>query len=439
MLEPMKMPWRLMRFVMAVSLCQLFAVAPVHSEDWPGWRGPRGDGTSHETNVPVRWDAATGENIAWKIAVPGMGHSCPIVTGDQLLLTTFVSETNERLLICYDAETGAEEWRTVVFSGPQETMHSLNSSASSTPVTDGTSVFVTFLQVDGRTVPAPNVGTPREITPGEIVVASHSLAGEKQWMVKVGEFVSAHGFASSPVLFEDLLIVNGDHDGSSYITALHKSNGETVWKVPREHGIRSYCTPLLRETDSRTQLVFSGSNSIVSLDPRDGSEHWSIDGPTEQFVASMVDDGERFFMAAGFPTHHVMAVRRDGSGDVTDSHVVWHVTNAKCYVPSPVTTDGYLLVADDRGTANCFDATTGERLWQARLGRHFSPSLVTAGGLVYFLADDGTTKVVTPGPEVNIVAENELGERCSASPAIANGRLYIRTHEHLFAIGENKE
>ncbi|MBX3440461.1 MAG: PQQ-binding-like beta-propeller repeat protein, partial [Planctomycetaceae bacterium] len=345
------------------------------------------------------------------------------------------AETNERIVLCLDRRTGEEQWRQTVFAGPTETMHDLNSSASSTPVSDGTSVFVTFLSVDGRTVPAPNVGTPRPVTPGEIVVASYTLDGEKNWLMKFGEFVSAHGFASSPVLYKNLLIVNGDHDGASYMAAFDKSTGDMVWTVPRRHGIRSYCTPLIRETGGRTQMLVSGSNSVVSFDPQDGSEHWSIDGPTEQFVASMVDNGEWFFMVAGYPTYHVMALRPDGIGDADDAHIAWHVTNAACYVPSPVVAGEFLLVADDRGTGNCFDTRTGERLWQARLGRHFSPSLVTAGGLVYFLADDGATKVVRPGVEVEIVAENELGERCSASPALSQGHMFIRTAENLFAIG----
>jgi outer membrane protein assembly factor BamB len=186
-------------------------------------------------------------------------------------------------------------------------------------------------------------------------------------------------------------------------------------------------------------MVFSGSKHIISLDPRDGSCHWKIEGPTEQFVASMVYDGERLYMAAGFPTYHVMAIRPDGKGDVTDSHVAWHETNARCYVPSPVVVGDYLLVADDRGTANCFDAATGERHWQERLGRGFGASLVTAGGMAYFLADDGTLKVVEPGKEFKVIAESKLGEDCQASPAISQGNLFVRGEKHLFCIGSMKK
>src|SRR5690606_33037628 len=132
----------------------------------------------------------------------------------------------------------------------------------------------------------------------------------------------------------------------------------------------------------------------------DGSRNWQIEGPTEQFVASMVYDGKRFFAAAGLPTHHVIAIDPSGMGDVTDAHVDWHVTTAKCYVPSPVLVGEYLLVADDRGTANCFDVRSGERYWQGRLGRHYSASLIGTGTHAWFTADDGVTKMIRPGREL---------------------------------------
>jgi outer membrane protein assembly factor BamB len=152
----------------------------------------------------------------------------------------------------------------------------------------------------------------------------------------------------------------------------------------------------------------------------------------------MVYDGKLFYMTAGFPTYHVMGIRPDGRGNVTDTHVVWHVTDAKCYVPSPVVVDGYLLIADDRGTANCYEAATGERFWKERLGKHYSASLLTAEGLVYFLADEGVMKIVRPGPTLDILEENVLGERCYASPAISQGRMYVRGEEHLYCIGSSE-
>ena len=406
------------------------------AENWPCWRGPRGDGTSHEQNVPVEWNTEASKNLLWKVKTPGEGHASPIVWGDRIFLSTCVLETRTRVLVCLDSKNGDVLWKRAVIKAPLETKHNLNSYASSTPATDGESVFVTFLKVDGRTVPARNVGRPRPVTVGEIAVAAYDFNGNQKWIVYPGEFISAHGFCSSPLLFKDFVIVNGDHDGDSYLFALDRETGETVWKTPRRHQTRSYVTPLIREAAGRTQMVLSGDMCVSSYDPHDGSLHWTLEGPAEQFVASMVFDGSLFYLAAGYPTHHVMALRPDGKDDITKTHVVWHSREAKCYVPSPVVVDGFLVVADDRGTANCFDTSTGNRLWQERLGRHFSTSLVTANGLVYLQADDGIMKVIRPGPTLEVIAENVLGEFSYASPAIADGKIYLRGERHLFCIGD---
>jgi len=424
-------------FVVAIIAYFSLATA-LHAENWPNWRGPTGDGVSRETNVPMHWSGTTGDKIAWKVPVPGSGHSSPIVWNDRLFVVGCVNDTNERVLASYNATSGKQRWQRIVVTSPLETKHALNSFASSTPATDGELVYVSFLEVDGHTVPSPNVDKPRPITPGNMVIGAYDFDGNQRWLFKPGEFVSAHGYCASPVLYKNLVIVNGDHDGDSYVVALDKKSGKTVWRAPRRYQTRSYVTPIIREVDGRTQMVFSGSKEIVSLDPNDGTCHWSIEGPTEQFVASMVFDDKLFFMAAGFPTYHVLGIRPDGSGDVTDTHIAWHSTGAKCYVPSPVVTSGYLLVADDRGTGNCFDASTGERLWQERLGSHFSSSLVTAGGLVYFTADDGITKVVKPGPKLQVIAENPLGEFCYSSPAISNGCIYFRGEKNLICISNGQ-
>ena len=416
----------------------LFQLSPLSAENWPGWRGPRGDGSSLEENVPTQWDGTTGKNLLWKTPISGIGHASPIIWQDHVFLVSCLPDKTSRVLVALDRTSGEQLWQRDVLKSPLESKHSLNSRASGTPATDGKLVYVTFLAVGDKKVPAPNVGSERLIFPGQIVVAAYDFDGNQKWEVRPGSFVSAHGFCSSPVLFENLLIINGDHDGESYVVALDKKTGKVVWKTPREHKTRSYVTPIIREIAGRTQMVMSGSMSVVSLDPRTGKHHWTIEGPTEQFVASMVFDGQHFFMSAGFPTYHVMAIRPDGKGDVTDSHIAWHVNNARCYVPSPVVLDGHLLVADDRGTANCFDASTGERYWQARLGNHFSASLMTANGLGYLLADDGTMKLVRPGKELEVVAENPLGENCYASPAISHNSVFIRGEKHLFCIKESK-
>jgi len=405
------------------------------AENWPGWRGPRGDGTSHETAVPTHWNGMTGDQIAWKVPTPSAGHASPIVWGERVFLSGCDQQTQARELVCLHRDSGQVLWRRTVLQAPLETKHQLNSYASSTPATDGELVVAAFLEVTGETIPARNVSRARPVTPGRMVIAAFDLEGNPRWVVRPGEFVSVHGFCACPVFFENLVIVNGDHDGYSYLCALDRETGATVWKPPREHKTRSYVTPLIRQYGGRQQLILSGSKAICSYDPRTGDAIWKIDGPTEQFVASMVDDGQYLFMAAGFPTHHVMAIRPDGTGNVTNTHIAWHVTTAHCYVPSPIVVDSYLLVPDDRGTANCFDTRTGTRHWQERLGSHYSTSLFTAGGLVYFLADDGLTKIVRPGPKLEVVAENPLGEYSFASPAISQGKIFIRGEKHLYCIG----
>ncbi len=407
----------------------LLLIAPIcRAENWPGWRGPRGDGTSLETEVPVHWNGTDGENIAWRTQIPGRAHSSPIVWQDRVFLTSCLEDQSQRVVLGLDRRTGHILWQQTVLAAPLEKKHTLNSCASGTPATDGRSIYVAFLE--------PDFGSLTERTPGNMVVAAYSLDGERKWLVRPGRFASVHGFCSSPILFENLVIVNGDHDGDSYIFALDKETGKTIWKTPRIHKTRSYCTPLIREIDGRTQMVLSGSKCVVSLDPRDGSEHWRIEGPTEQFVASLVFDGHLFFLTAGFPEHHILAIRPDGSGNVTDTHVVWHTTRGCSYVPSPIVQGPYFLVAADEGIVSCFEAATGRTEWVKRMAPHYSASLVSANGLVYFLADDGTSKIVRPGPQWEQVAVNELGENCYASPAISQGQIFLRGEKHLYCIGK---
>ncbi len=418
----------------AFAAWMVFA-ATATAENWNGWRGPRGDGTSLEKNLPTQWSAT--ENIAWKAEIPGVGHSSPVVWENRIFLTTCLPESEQRVLLCLDRKSGQILWQQTVITCPLEVKHNLNSHASGTPTTDGECVYVAFLEIDGSTELATrNVGRVRPLTPGNMVVAAYDFEGNQKWIARPGTFKSVHGFSSSPVLYKNLVIINGDHDGDSYIAALDKTSGQTVWKVDRAHRTRSYVTPIIREIDGRTQMILAGSHAVDSYDPATGQRHWHIDGPTEQFVASMVYNGEYVFLTCGFPEKHMMAIRPDGKGNVTETHIAWRTREGASYVPSPVVCGDYFVVVSDNGIASCFNASTGERQWMKRMGRRYNTSLVTAGDLVYFLDDDGTTKVVKPGPEYEEIAANELGEPCAASPAISNGQIFIRTEKHLFCIGK---
>jgi len=403
----------------------VFSASRGMAENWPGWRGPRGDGSSVETGIPTHWDGAKGENVAWRVEIPGKGHASPVVWDDRIFLVTCLEKEQDRVLICLDRDTGAPRWQTSVLKSPLEKKHTLNSYASSTPASDGKLVYVTFLEGSA----------PGEAAGAQMAVAAYDFEGRRQWLVRPGPFSSVHGYCSCPVLFEDKLIVNGDHDGDAYLVALDRASGKTVWITPRENKTRSYSTPIIRKIDGRWQMILSGSMSVASYDPCDGSRHWIIDGPTEQFVASMVFNGELLFMTAGFPEHHMLAIRPDGHGNVTETHVVWRTRDGCSYVPSPIAVGEHFLVVSDDGIASCFEASTGRRTWRRRIGPHYSASLVSAGGLAYFLSDAGVATLVKPGEAYDEVATSELGEACYASPAISQGRIYLRAEKHLYAMG----
>jgi outer membrane protein assembly factor BamB len=402
--------------LLALTISTALATTPLRAEDWPGWRGPRGDGTSRETNLPVRWSAT--ENVKWKTPIPGTGHSSPIVSGDRVFLTTCRETERARVLLCLDCRDGRVLWERVVLTAPLEKKHKLNSYASSTPATDGTRVFISFLAAD------------------RMQVACYDFAGTKLWQVSPGEFHSVHGFCSPPVLYRDLVILNGDQDDpDAFLVALDKTSGAERWRAPRP-GIRSYCPPLVVEAAGRMQLVLSGAKTVASYDPDTGKQLWVIDGPTEQFVASFVYANGLLFMTSGYPEYHMLAIRPDGSGNVTDTHVVWRHTRGAGYVPSPVAWGRYFYNVKDDGLASCLEAQTGARPWTERLGPHHSASPVAAEGRLYFTDDEGVTYVLEAGPTFKVLARNPLGEHCYASPAVARGNLFIRTSGHLWCIGK---
>ncbi|HWN97279.1 MAG TPA: PQQ-binding-like beta-propeller repeat protein [Methylomirabilota bacterium] len=394
----------------------LLMAAAARAENWPQWRGPQLDGTSAEKSVPVHWSATS--NVVWKTPLPGLGHASPIVFGDKVFTVSAIPETQERVLLCLDRAGGKIIWRQSVLQSQLERKHSLNSHASSTPACDGERVFVAFLDRN------------------EMVVAAYDLSGKQEWLVRPGKFSSMHGFCSSPILFKDKVIVNGDHDGDGYMLALDRKTGRELWRIDRPNKTRSYCVPLIREIDGRTQMILTGSKCTTSYDPNNGKLHWIIDGPTDQFVASPVFSAKTglIYITGGYPDHHILAIKADGHGDVTRTKIVWRTNKGVAYVPSPIIDGEYFLVVSDSGVAHCFNATTGEIAWQERLGEHHA-SLVSANGLVYFLNDNGVMNVVRPGVTFDRVAKNELGEKTFASPAISDGQLFIRSENSLFCIG----
>ncbi len=393
----------------------LLLAAGASAENWPAWRGPRGDGSSLEKTMPIAWSAQS--NVLWKTSIPGAGHASPIVWEDRLFLVSALPESQDRVLICLEREKGRILWQQTALTAPLERKHGLNSSASSTPATDGQRVYVTFLDRD------------------QILVAAYDFGGQRQWVVRPGAFSSMHGFCSSPILYQDLVIVNGDHDGESYLVALRRSDGATVWKTPRQNHTRSYCAPLIKTLAGKPQMVLAGDKCVASYDPATGKQHWVIDGPTEQFVASPVfnERAGLLFVTGGFPDHHILAINPDGAGNVTETKILWRTTKGVSYVPSPISERDYFLVVSDTGVAHCFEAKTGRIVWAEKTGEQHA-SLVSAGGFVYCLNDKGECRVVRPGATYEQIALNELGEKCFASPALSQGRIYLRSFNNLYCV-----
>jgi outer membrane protein assembly factor BamB len=407
-----------------IFLKLIFALLIIHStsfsqiQNWPSWRGPSGDGTSIETKIPTRWDSIT--NVLWKSLVPGSGHSSPIVWENKLFIVSAIPDSQERILLCYDNNNGKILWQKTVLKAPLENKHRDNSYASGTPATDGNLIYVSFL--DGE----------------DVFVAAYDFTGKQIWVQRPGTFSSPHGYSCSPVLFENKVFINGDSKGDSFVAALNKTNGQIIWRISHDKPAHSFSTPIFREMAGKMQMIFCGNMEIASYNPDDGSRYWFVNGPSEDFCSSPVYNTKTglLLISSAWPQRHLLAIRPDGSGDVTESHVVWQTKKGAYYVPSPVSTDDYLFTTMTNGQVHCIEVATGNTLWVEDLGKQYSSS-VLVNGLVYMPNDEGVITVIKPGPTFECVSKNSIGERMNVSPAISNGKIYLRGNKHLFCIGQN--
>jgi outer membrane protein assembly factor BamB len=420
-------PWLVVALV-TLSPCHLVTLSSCHAEEWPGWRGSRGDGTSGEKGLPLTWSPT--ENIRWKTPIPGKGHSSPIVWGDRVFVTSCLEKNGERVLLCLDRRDGKLLWQQVVLTTKLEPKHNLNSYASATPATDGKHVWVAFLAYP------------------DMQLACYDFDGKQVWMRSPGKLLSKHGFCSSPILHKNLVILNGDQDAEAYLVALDKETGAERWRIDRPNRTRSYCTPILIQAKDKpdvTQLVLSGSKCVTGYDADTGKLLWIIDGPTEQYVASLVYLDDVLFLTTGFPEYHLMGISPEGSGNITRSKFIrWHIphkvnrvshNSGASYVPSPIAANGHFYVVSDTGYLSCLTTQTGERIWKEKLAEHVSASPLLADGHLYFLDDDGTTHVLGADAKPEVLHKNRLDEECCASPAIAHGQIFIRGLHNLYCIG----
>jgi outer membrane protein assembly factor BamB len=407
------------------SAILLLYLAPLAwSEDWPEFRGPTGQGIVAKGELPAKW--SKDKNIAWKKAIPGKGWSSPIVVGGRVYLTTAaaVKDSNDISLetLCLDAGTGAILWEKEVFrqDGKRSpSIHAKNSHASPTPLIRGDKLFVHF---------------------GHQGTACLNLKGDVLWKNTSLRYVPVHGNGGSPILVEDLLVFSCDGGDQRFVVALDVADGKVRWKTDRTAETDrnfSFSTPLLIEVRSQKQIISPGSGAVTAYDPADGKEIWWVRYKGYSVVPRPVHGHGLVFVSTGYDRPSLLAIRPDGKGDVTDTHVVWKTNQAAPLTPSPLLVGTELYTVSDSGVACCRDARTGEIHWQERLGGSYSASPLLAGGKLYFLSEQGSTAVVRAEKRFQVVAKNALGERSLASPAAAGGALFIRTEKHLYRIGDH--
>jgi len=396
-------------------------------EDWPWFRGPSRQGISQEKDVPAQWSATS--NIRWKTPIPGEGWSSPIAFGDRIFVTTALDGGFSFHMICLDRRSGKVFWDKELTRQKAGHKQPNNSYATPTPATDGTRVYVPAC--DGR-------------------ILAVSMAGNVEWINSDFDYYSEHGLAVSPVLYEDLVIVPFDWSSpppdtkvgwqvpwdKAVVLAVDKSTGKTRWKGSRGSSRIAHVTPQIAKVDGRDQLVSGAGNVIQGFDPKTGERMWTVSSPGEGVVPSVVIGEGLVFTASGFGESRICAVRLGGRGDVTKTHTVWESREDVPKMSSMLYVASRLYLATETGVAKCFQAATGKVLWRERLGAKFSASPVWADGKIYFLAENGKMTVIEDGPTFKIVAQNELGEKCCASPAISQGHLFIRTDKALYCIGK---
>jgi outer membrane protein assembly factor BamB len=388
------------------------------SQEWPQFRGPGGQGQSLEHGLPIEWSES--KNVAWKVPVPGRGWSSPVVSGGRVWLTTATplrqGYGGQALrLLAYDVETGKQTLDVEVFQlRSSELQNPKNSHASPTPIVDGDRVYVHF-GADGT--------------------AAVSASGKILWKTQL-PYQSQHGNGGSPELAGDLLIVNCDGFDESFVAALDTRTGKTRWRTDRRQpSSQAYSTPLAIHAGDRDQIVSVGAFNTVAYDPQNGKEIWRASYP-EGFsnVPRPVYGAGLVFISTGFNQPSLLAIRPDGRGDVTKTHVAWKLSRGAPLTPSPLVAGDELYVVSDNGIASCLDARTGTLHWQQRLGNSFSASPVLADGRIYFLDEDGRTTVIKPGPVFTPLAANVLDGPTLASMAVAAHSFFIRTGTHLYRI-----
>ena len=414
---------RLMAFVIV-----FFAGTTAVFANWPDWRGPTGDGRSDATDLPLNWSEA--ENIVWKTRIHDLGYSTPVVWGDQVWLTTAPKNGRTLYAVCIDLNSGRVVHDVEVFhpKKPQR-IHAYNSYATPSAVVEQGRTYVHF----------GTFGT----------ACLDSETGNVLWRRDDLNCDHMQGPVSSPVLFEDLLIVHLEGIDVQFFAALNTKTGHTVWRVDRPKELynndvepvyrKAYHTPVLVEVEGKTQLVSNGALLVSGHEPRTGKELWRAKYRDDNTISRIVSGHGIFFVNCGGPPNapHLWAIRQGGAGDVTDTHVVWKMTEDVPLESSPVLVGDLLYTLTVRGLLICKKAVTGKTVWSKSLPGQYGASPLYADGRIYICSKQGKTTVIKPGREYHELAVNEIDGGHWASPAVAGKSLLLRTKTHLYRV-QNK-
>ena len=407
--------------VVGLATC-IGAICVSAGEVWPEFRGPTGDGHADCRGLPVSW--SNTENVAWKTPIPGRGWSSPVVWEGQIWLTTATPDGKQMSAVCVDRESGKILHEIKVFDTAEpEPISVVNSYASPTPAIEAGRVYLHYGTYGTACLDTAN---------GRILWTRRDLNCDHH-----------EGPGSSPILFENLLIVHVDGRDAQYVVALDKQTGKTVWKTDRSidysryhyNARKAFSTPQVIEFGGRKQLISPGPKAVMGYDPRTGRELWKIRYHGWSMVARPLFGHGLVFLVNDYDRPELWAIRPDGEGDVTDSHVAWTVTRSVPAQPSFLLIGDLLYLVNNDGLALAIDARTGTEIWRERLGGSFSASPVYADGRIYFFNRESVATVIEPGREFKVLAVNHLdGEQLMASPAVAGKALIVRTESHLYRV-----
>jgi len=393
----------------------MIAITGEGARYWPRWRGPSGQGMVSGTGYPDKWSAT--ENVLWKVPVPGAGNSSPVIWGDRIFLTTARDGGRRLSLLAFNRSSGAQLWEAFAPDGGAESVHNKNGHASATATTDGKLIYVSF---------------------GSRGLMAFDFEGKLVWRQDLGAINNYWGTAGSPLLYQDRVILYQDQQRNSFIAAFDAATGKQLWRTARNASV-GWGTPVAINANGRDEIVVNGQYAVVAYNPNNGAEFWRVSGTTMEVVPTVVVGHGLLYSSSGRagPT---LAIRPGGQGDVTGTHLAWSSPRGSPFIPSPILHEDQLYMVNDMTSiATAFHAKTGETVWQSRLGEAyregFSASPVVVDGKIFFTNDQGETFVLRGGSQFDLLHVNNIGERTLASPALVDGRWYIRTAGNLFAIG----